>query len=61
MKNKNQIKQYYITELHMGDDGLEDTTDYSGPHTLSRARRIMETSGFSAGNSSTINVDCFLI
>ena len=35
-------KEYYITELHMGDDGLEDTTDYSGPHTLSTARRIME-------------------
>ena len=35
-------KEYYITELHMGDDGLEDTTDHSGPHTLSRARRIIE-------------------
>ena len=26
----------------MGDDGLESTTDYSGPHTLNKARKIME-------------------
>ena len=38
-KNK---KQFYITELHMGDDGLESTTDYSGPFTLQKARKIME-------------------
>ena len=35
-------KKFYITELHMGDDGLESTTDYSGPHTLRKARKIME-------------------
>ena len=38
-KNK---KQFYITELNMGDDGLESYTDHSGPFTLSKARRIMQ-------------------
>ena len=38
-KNK---KQFYITELHMGDDGLEDYSDHSGPFTLNKARKIME-------------------
>jgi len=38
-KNK---KQFYITELNMGDDGLESYTDYSGPFTLNKARKIME-------------------
>ena len=38
-KNK---KQFYITELHIGDDGLESYTDCSGPFTLQKARRIME-------------------
>ena len=38
-KNK---KQFYITELHLGDDGLEDYSDYSGPFTLTKARKIME-------------------
>ena len=35
MKNK---KEFYITELHMGDDGLESTTDYSGPFTFETTR-----------------------
>ena len=35
-------KQFYITELNMGIDGLESYTDYSGPFTLSKARNIME-------------------
>ena len=39
LKNK---KQFYITELNMGDDGLESYTDYSGPFTLNKARKIME-------------------
>lgn len=39
LKNK---KQFYITELNMGDDGLESYTDYSGPFTLNKARSIME-------------------
>ena len=39
LKNK---KQFYITELHLGDDGLEDYSDYSGPFTLNKARKIME-------------------
>ena len=39
LKNK---KQFYITELNMGDDGLESYTDYSGPFTLNKARNIME-------------------
>ena len=39
IKNK---KQYFITELHMGDDGLEDYSDHSGPYTLPKARRILE-------------------
>tara|TARA_R100000657_G_C4570924_1_gene36617 strand:+ start:259 stop:513 length:255 start_codon:yes stop_codon:yes gene_type:complete len=39
LKNK---KQFYITELHMGDDGLEDYSDHSGPFTLNKARKIME-------------------
>ena len=39
LKNK---KQFYITELNMCDDGLESYTDYSGPFTLSKARKIME-------------------
>ncbi len=38
-KNK---RQFYITELNMGDDGLESTTDHSGPFTLAKARKIME-------------------
>ena len=38
-KNK---KQFYITELHLGNDGLESYTDCSGPFTLVKARRIME-------------------
>ena len=35
-------KKFYITELHLGDDGLESTTDHSGPFTLKKARSIME-------------------
>ena len=35
-------KKFYITELHMGEDGLEDTTDYVGPFTLSKCRRNFE-------------------
>ena len=35
-------KQFYITELHMGGDGLESTTDYGGPFTLSKCRRVLE-------------------
>ena len=38
-KNK---KQFYITELHMGDDGLKSTSDYAGPFSLMKARRILE-------------------
>jgi len=38
-KNK---KQFYITELEIGEDGLEDTTDYGGPFTLSKCRRVLE-------------------
>ena len=38
-KNK---KQFYITELHLGDDGLESYTDCSGPFTLTKARKSME-------------------
>ncbi len=38
-KNK---KQFYITELKMGEDGLEDYEIYGGPFTLIKARRIME-------------------
>ena len=37
-----QKKQFYITELEMGEDGLEDYTILSGPFTLSKARRILE-------------------
>ncbi len=47
------LKQFYITELHMGDDGLESTTDYSGPHTLNKARRIMER--IMKGNDAWVN------
>ena len=47
------LKQFYITELHMGDDGLESTTDYSGPHTLNKARKIMER--MMKGNDPWIN------
>ena len=39
LKNK---KQFYITELKMGDDGLEFTVDYGGPFTLSKCRRVLE-------------------
>ena len=39
LKNK---KEFYVTELHMGDDGLESTTDYAGPFTLIKARRTLE-------------------
>ena len=39
IKNK---KQFYITELHLGDDGLESTTDYAGPFTLNKARKVLE-------------------
>ena len=37
----------------MGDDGLESTTDYSGPHTLNKARRIMER--MMKGNDAWVN------
>lgn len=46
-------RQYYITELNMGDDGLESTTDYSGPHTLRKARKIMER--LMKGNDPWVN------
>ena len=49
MKLKNK-KQFYITESHMGDDGLEDTIDYGGPFTLSKARRIMDIIFKNSGN-----------
>ena len=49
MKLKNK-KQYHITELHMGDDGEEYTTDYGGPFTLSKARRIMDIIFKNSGN-----------
>ena len=39
LKNK---KEFYVTELHMGDDGLESTTDYGGPFTLNKARKVLE-------------------
>ena len=52
LKKKN-MKQFYITELHMGDDGLESTTDYSGPFTLNKARKIMER--LSKGNDPWVN------
>ena len=39
LKNK---KEFYVTELHMGDDGLESTTDYAGPFTLNKARKVLE-------------------
>ena len=42
MKEVQKMKQYYITELHMGDDGLESYTDHSGPFTLNKARKIMD-------------------
>jgi len=35
-------KKYFITELNMGDDGLESTSDYAGPFTLIKARSILE-------------------
>ena len=41
MYKKNK-KQFYVTELHMGDDGLGSTTDYAGPFTLNKARRVLE-------------------
>ena len=46
-------KKYYITELHLGDDGLESTTDHSGPFTLNKARNIMER--MLKGNDPWIN------
>ena len=39
MKNK---KQFYITEMEIGEDGLEDYTIYGGPFTLSKCRRVLE-------------------
>ena len=52
LKNK---KQFYITELNMSDDGdgLEFYEDYSGPFTLSKARKIMER--MMKGNDPWIN------
>ena len=49
-KNK---KQFYITELNMGIDGLESYTDHSGPFTLNKARSIMER--LLKGNDPWIN------
>ena len=46
-------KKFYITELHLGDDGLESTTDHSGPFTLNKARNIMER--MLKGNDPWIN------
>jgi hypothetical protein len=47
LKNK---KQFYITELKMGDDGLEFTVDYGGPFTLSKCRRVLERMFKNPGN-----------
>ena len=34
---------FYITELNMGDDGLESTSDLAGPFkTLQRAREVFK-------------------
>ena len=41
MKLENK-KQFYITESYIGEDGFQDTIDYGGPFTLSKARRILE-------------------
>ena len=49
-KNK---KQFYITELNMGIDGLESYTDHSGPFTLNKARKIMER--LLKGNDPCVN------
>jgi len=49
-KNK---KQFYIAELNMGIDGLEDYSDHSGPFTLSKARNIMER--LMKGNDPWVN------
>ena len=46
-------KQFYITELNMGIDGLESYTDHSGPFTLNKARKIMER--LLKGNDPWIN------
>jgi|TARA_E500000178_G_C16928451_1_gene710549 benzoyl-CoA reductase/2-hydroxyglutaryl-CoA dehydratase subunit BcrC/BadD/HgdB len=53
MKEVQKMKQYYITELHMGDDGLESYTDHSGPFTLNKARKIMER--LMKGNDPWVN------
>ena len=50
LKNK---KQFYITELNMGIDGLESYTDHSGPFTLNKERKIMER--LLKGNDPWIN------
>ena len=52
-------KKFYITEMEIGEDGLEDTTDYGGPFTLSKARRILERMFKNPGN--TINPYSFSI
>ena len=46
-------KKFYITELHLDDDGLESTTDHSGPFTLKKARNIMER--MMKGNDPWVN------
>ena len=56
IKNK---KQFYITELHLGDDGLDSTTDYAGPVTLNKARKLMEgyfKSSYSFRNPYNLNI-----
>jgi len=36
-------KDFYITELHMGSDGLEDISDYKGPYnTLKSAQNAFK-------------------
>ena len=49
MKLENK-KQFYITESYIGEDGFQDTIDYGGPFTLSKARRVMERMFKNPGN-----------
>ena len=33
-------KDFYITELHMGSDGLEDISDYKGPYNTLKSAQV---------------------
>ena len=66
LKNKKTVKitnfnkkQYYITEGQIDQDGNDYETNYGGPYTLNKARKLMEgyfKSSYSFRNPYNLNI-----